>query len=86
MLVIRDYNNGILEEFMFQYDIVRSILERGTTLDIDSVISATENNWAVQTFSLATYIFSFTEFYDPDFKLYKSSVTDGSIRIVKDET
>ena len=85
LLTIREYNVSTLEDFKWQYKIIDRILEQGTRLDVDSLIAATQDYWAIQAFSLTTYIFSFSEFYDPDVKLYKSSVTDGSIKLIKDE-
>jgi hypothetical protein len=85
LLTIREYNVQKLEDFQWQYKIIDRILEQGTRLDVDSLIAATQDYWAIQTFTLTTYIFSFTEFYDPDVKLYKSSVADGSIKLIKDE-
>jgi hypothetical protein len=85
LLTIREYNFHRLEEFQWQYNIIERILEEGTSLDVDSLIAATKDYWAIQAFSLTTYIFSFSEFYDPDVKLYKSSVADGSIKLIKDD-
>jgi len=85
LLTIREYNERWLEASQWQYNIVDRILEQGTRLDVDSLMAATKDYWAIQAFSLSTYAFTFTEFYDPDVKLYRSSVADGSIRLIKDE-
>jgi len=85
LLTIREYNIRRLEDYQWQYNIIDRILEQGTRLDVDSLIAATQDHWAIQAFSLTTYVFSFTVFYDPDVKLYKSSVADGSIKLIKDE-
>ena len=78
LLNIREYNVRWLEVSQWQYNIIDRILEQGTRLDVDSLMAATQDYWAIQKFSLTTYAFAFTEFYDPDVKLYKSSVADGS--------
>ena len=85
LLTFREYNFHRLEEFQWQYNIIERILEEGTSLNVDSLIAATQDYWAIQAFSLTTYIFSFSEFYDPDVKLYKSSVADGSIKLIKND-
>ena len=85
LLTIREYNIQVLEDFQWQYEIIERILEQGTRLDVDSLIAATQDYWAIQVFTLTTYIFSFSEFYDPDIKMYKSSVEDGSIKLIKNE-
>ncbi len=41
--------------------------------------------WAVEEFSFTTYLFYFTEFFDPNIDLYKASLGDGSIKLIEDE-
>lgn len=85
LLINKEYNIEVLEEYNYQYNMIRKLLDQGPMFNVDSLISATEDHWFIRAFSLTTYIFSFTEFYDPNFKLYKSSVADGSIKLVNNE-
>lgn len=82
---IRDYNQGRMESIAWQANILDAILSQGPKLNLDSLFLATRDYWAVQYFTLFNYVFYFTEFYDPDYKLYSSSVNDGSIKLIRDE-
>ena len=61
------------------------LLREGKVINIDSILDNNEKHWAINRFSLITFIISYTAFYDPNFKLYKSAVNDGSISIIKDK-
>ena len=84
LIVNKEYSEKILNYLDVQYSYIAPIVKLGNDLNIDSLIIKTEENWFIDEFSLITYLLSFTEFYDLDFKYYKAAVSDGSISLIKD--
>ena len=80
------YNKEVLSnEFDFQFQSLKLLLSDGQEPNIDKFIDQTKDFWAVSELSLSTYIISYTAFYDPNFKFYKSAVNDGTISILNDK-
>jgi hypothetical protein len=81
------YNKEVLSsEFDIQIQHLNHLLsDEGREFNYEDFINQTGDYWAVKKFSLITYVLSYTAFYDPNFKYYKSAVNDGSISILKDK-
>ena len=74
-----------LNGFDRQIEYIDLILAKGKTLNIDSLLQVSQDYCAVEAFSFTTYIFFFTEYFEPRVKVYTASLGDGSIKLVNDE-
>ena len=62
------------------------VLTQGKNLNIDSLLSVTEEEYRfAKVFTFPVYILYFTEYYTPNLQVFESSRNDGSIKLVQDE-
>ena len=86
LLNVLEYNKEVLSnEFDFQFQSLKLLLTDTQDSGFEKFITKTKDLWMVKEFSLNGFILSFTIFYDPDFKFYKSAINDGTISIIKDK-
>jgi len=85
LLTTYEYSNERLKGIDRQIEYIDLILERGQNLNVDSVILASQEYWAVEKFTFSTYILFFTGFYNPLNNVYETSISDGSIKYVEDK-
>jgi hypothetical protein len=85
LLEVDQWNKEIMTGVLLvQEKILKEFLTKGDQLNIDIFIIDYQDNKFVKLLSLPTYLTNFTNFYDPNFKLYKAAVSNGTISLIKD--
>jgi len=85
LLTTHEYSIDVFKKFDAQIGYIDMVLTQGQKLNVDSLLSASEETLMVRVFSFTTYILSFIEYYTPNFEVFESSLSDGSLKLVKDE-
>jgi len=80
-----NYNKNALNRFETQIGYIDLVLTQGKKINIDSLLADSNETEMVKAFTFTTYIFAFTEYYAPKLEAFESSLSDGSIKLVKDE-
>ena len=84
LLNTSEYSKEVLESFDYQIQNIDYLLTQGKNLNVDSFSQKSEEFWSIDNFSFITFLLFFTEPYDPQNKVYESSLSDGSIKFISD--
>jgi hypothetical protein len=85
LLTTHMYSKDVFKKIDTQIGYIDLILAQGQKLNVDSLLSASEETLMVQVFTFTTYILTFIEYYAPNMEVFESSLSDGSIKLVMDE-
>ncbi|MBT8293982.1 MAG: hypothetical protein KJN70_11965 [Eudoraea sp.] len=84
LLITHYHSKEVLKSYDFQIQNIDFLLSQGANLNIDSFAQKSQEYWSMENFSFITFLLFFTEPYDPQNKVYESSLSDGSIKYVND--
>jgi len=84
LLITHEHSKEVLESYDFQIQNIDFLLTQGKNLNIDSFLQKSQEYWSMENFSFTTLLLFFTEPYDPQNKVYESSLSDGSIKFIND--
>ena len=84
LLITLNHSKEVLKSYDYQIQNIDFLLSQGANLSIDSFMQKSQEDWSMENFSFITFLLSFTEPYDPQNKVYESSLSDGSIKYVND--
>lgn len=84
LLITNELSKEVLKSYNFQIQNIDFLLAQSKNLNIDSVLLKFQEFEEDETFSFTTLLLFYTEPYDPQNKIYESSLSDGSIKFIDD--